>query len=124
MSPEMQVLMISAITISILHTLAGPDHYLPFIVLSRSKKWSLRKTITWTILCGCGHVVSSVLLGLGAALLGWSLSSAEWLNSIRGGIAGWCLFSFGLIYVIIGIIHLNKNRSHKHFDVYDDNVFV
>src|SRR4051794_5863373 len=95
---EQQILIVTAIGISFLHTVAGPDHYVPFIALSRARGWSLSKTILWTLICGCGHVWSSVLLGLGGAALGWSLSKIGWFESIRGGLAGWILLGFGLLY--------------------------
>ena len=120
MSPETYILLITAITISFLHTVAGPDHYLPFVALSKARGWSVSRTIFWTIICGCGHVWSSVLLGLGGAAIGWSLSSVKWLQSIRGGLAAWCLLIFGLIYFVAGLIRAKQNRSHKHFDIYQD----
>jgi hypothetical protein len=120
MSPELQILILTAITISCLHTLAGPDHYLPFIALARTRGWSFRKTVWWTVVCGCGHVWSSVLLGLGGAAIGWSLSKAGWLQSVRGSLAGWGLIFFGLIYCTWGIIRAGKGTSHKHFDIGND----
>jgi hypothetical protein len=70
MQSEMEILIIAAITVAGLHTLTGPDHYLPFIALSKSRNWSVSKTIGWTIICGSGHVLSSVLLGLGRRCIG------------------------------------------------------
>jgi hypothetical protein len=125
MSPELEVLMIAAITISFLHTVAGPDHYLPFIALSKARGWKFSKTLMWTVICGCGHVWSSVVLGCGGAALGWSLSKVKWLESVRGGLAGWTLLGFGLVYCIWGIARAQQNRRHKHFDVYEDgSVYV
>lgn len=120
MSIELDILITTAITIACLHTVTGPDHYLPFIALSKSRGWSFGKTLMWTILCGCGHVWSSVLLGLGGAALGWSISKIGWLENIRGGIAGWVLLLFGLIYGIWGLYRAFKNNPHKHFDTYED----
>ncbi len=97
MQTEIEVLMVAAITISCLHTITGPDHYVPFIALSKSRGWSFSKTLSWTIICGCGHVWSSVLLGLGGAAIGWSLSKVGWFENIRGGIAGWALVGFVLL---------------------------
>src|SRR5678810_673966 len=99
MPPEMQSLVITAISIACLHTLTGPDHYLPFIALSKARGWNLGKTIGWTITCGLGHVLSSVVLGLGGAALGWSLSKISRLENLRGGIAGWVMLLFGLLYM-------------------------
>lgn len=122
---EMQLLIIAAISVACLHTATGPDHYLPFIALSKSRGWSFKKTLGWTLLCGCGHVWSSVLLGLGGAALGWSLSKVSWLQNVRGGLAGWALLAFGLCYGIWGLIRAYKNNPHKHFDIYDDgSVYV
>jgi sulfite exporter TauE/SafE len=119
MSPDVQLLLLSAITISFLHTLAGPDHYLPFIALSKARGWTVGRTLFWTVVCGCGHVWSSVVLGLGGAALGWSLSKISWLEEIRGGVAGWMLLLFGLLYMLWGLQRAAQNRRHKHFDQYE-----
>jgi len=125
MQAELQILLITAVSIACLHTITGPDHYLPFIALSKARGWSFGKTLMWTIICGCGHVWSSVLLALGGAAIGWSLSKLSWLENIRGGIAGWILLLFGLIYGIWGLIRAYQNRPHKHFDTYENgNVYV
>jgi len=121
MSTEMQLLLTAAMSIAFLHTVTGPDHYLPFIALSKSRGWSLGRTIFWTMLCGAGHVWSSVLLGLGGAAIGWSLSKVSWLENVRGGIAGWVMLSFGLLYGIWGLYRAYKNNPHKHFDLGDNN---
>jgi sulfite exporter TauE/SafE len=120
MPSEMMLLIIAAVTIAFLHTLSGPDHYLPFIALSKSLDWSMYKTIKWTIICGLGHIASSVLLGLGGAALGWSLSSVKWMENIRGGIAGWMMLLFGIIYGGWGLYRAYKNNPHKHFDLEED----
>lgn len=120
MQAEIEVLMIAAVSIACLHTITGPDHYLPFIALSKSRGWSFTKTISWTIICGCGHVWSSVLLALGGAAIGWSLSKVSWLENVRGGIAGWALVGFGALYAIWGLIKAKQGSRHKHFDIYDD----
>lgn len=118
MNPEIEILTIAAITIACLHTLSGPDHYLPFIALSKSRGWSFRRTLWWTVICGCGHVWSSVLLGLGGAAIGWSLSKITWLENTRGGLAGWALLVFGFFYGAWGLLKARQNVRHKHFDGY------
>lgn len=120
MPTETTILLLTAVGIACLHTLAGPDHYLPFIVLSRSRNWSLPRTIFWTLVCGCGHVFSSVLLALTGAAIGWSLSKLSYLETVRGGLAGWALLFFGLLYGIWGLVQVQRGRAHKHFDIQDD----
>ena len=122
---DLQLLLFAAITIALLHTLSGPDHYLPFIAISKAKKWSIQKTVLWTLICGCGHVWSSVLLAMAGAAIGWSLSSVKWMESIRGSFAGWGLFIFGCLYAIWGMIRARRMQRHKHFDVDEDgSVYV
>lgn len=120
MPGEMQVLLVTALGIACLHTVMGPDHYIPFIALSKSRGWSFGKTLAWTIVCGCGHVWSSVLLGLAGAAAGWSLSKISWLEGIRGNFASWLLLIVGFLYGLWGLIRAFQNRPHKHFDSYED----
>src|SRR3954471_15265739 len=105
MQADIEVLMVTAVSIACLHTITGPDHYLPFVALSKSRGWSFGRTIFWTITCGCGHVWSSVLLGLGGAAIGWSLAKISWLENVRGGVAGWALVAFGICYATWGLIN-------------------
>ena len=124
MTSELITLMLSTVAISCLHTATGPDHYLPFIVLSRSQKWSITKTITITVACGFGHILSSVAVGLVGVVLGWHLSNLDWFEGHRGNIAAWCLLGFGVVYLLYGLWKAGKNKPHKHFDVMDEDVYV
>lgn len=117
-------LALTAITIAFFHTAAGPDHYLPFVVLSRSRGWSMMKTMTLTVLCGFGHVFSSIILGLIGVFMGWQMSEISFLQDIRGGLSSWALLIFGLVYLVWGIYKARQNQAHKHFDVVEDDVYV
>lgn len=124
MTTEIGALIFSAIAISFLHTASGPDHYLPFIVLARSRKWSLYKTMMLTIVCGLGHILSSVLIGALSVVFSWQLAKLEWFQDIRSDFASWALVLFGLLYFAWGLWKAYANRPHKHFDVYDSDVYV
>lgn len=120
MSNELTILMTTAASIGFFHTLFGPDHYLPFIVMAQSGKWSLRKTFIITFLCGLGHVMSSIVLGLIGVFLGIAVSKLEIIEGFRGNLAAWALISFGLIYFIWGIQRAVRNKPHKHFHNHED----
>jgi ABC-type nickel/cobalt efflux system permease component RcnA len=120
MSNELLILLSAAASIGFFHTLLGPDHYLPFIVMNRAGKWSLRKTVSITALCGIGHVLSSILLGIIGIALGIALSEVEAVESFRGGIAAWALIAFGLVYFVWGIRRALRNKPHKHLHVHED----
>ncbi|WEK21720.1 MAG: hypothetical protein P0Y49_11305 [Candidatus Pedobacter colombiensis] len=124
MTSTLLTLSITAITISFFHTASGPDHYLPFIVLSRSRKWSMPKTISLTVICGFGHILSSVLLGLFGVFLGWQLNRITWFQDIRANVSSWALLGFGLLYLLYGLRQAYLNKPHKHFDVMGEDVYV
>ncbi|MCW4043142.1 MAG: hypothetical protein NWE90_05410, partial [Candidatus Bathyarchaeota archaeon] len=85
----------TAATIGFVHTVLGPDHYLPFIVISRARNWSLPKTLLISFFCGLGHVLSSVVLGFVGIALGVAVLRLETVESFRGGAAAWLLIGFG-----------------------------
>jgi sulfite exporter TauE/SafE len=114
MDNSIALLSIAAISIGFMHTLLGPDHYLPFIVLSEAKKWSLRKTAIITFVCGIGHVLSSVILGLIGIAVGIEVKKLVAVESFRGNIAAWIIIAFGLVYIVISIRNLLKNKKHSH----------
>jgi ABC-type nickel/cobalt efflux system permease component RcnA len=104
----------TAVTIGFVHTLIGPDHYLPFIVMGEARAWSIKKTMFITFLCGVGHVLSSVVVGLIGIAAGLSLAKLEFFESFRGNIAAWLLIAFGLVYMLISIRALYRRKSHMH----------
>jgi sulfite exporter TauE/SafE len=122
MSQELSVLVFSAASIGFIHTILGPDHYLPFIVMAKSGQWSLRKTTLITFLCGLGHVLSSVILGFIGIGLGIAVTNLEAVESFRGNIAAWGLIFFGLIYFIWGIRQAVLNKPHQHVHIHGDNI--
>jgi nickel/cobalt transporter (NicO) family protein len=114
MDQTITLLSVTAVTLGFLHTLLGPDHYLPFIVLSQAKNWSVRKTMIITFLCGVGHVLSSVILGLIGIGVGISVNKLVSVESFRGNIAGWLFIAFGLVYIVISVRNLVKKHRHTH----------
>jgi len=120
MTKEMMALYVTAASIGFFHTLLGPDHYLPFTVMSKARNWNLSKTALITFLCGLGHVLSSVVLGLIGIGFGIGVMKLEALEAFRGNIAAWVLIGFGFMYFIWGIRNAIRNRSHKHVHVHVD----
>lgn len=111
---ELYLLYASAASLGFVHTILGPDHYLPFIVLSKARKWSSNKTMWITFLSGIGHVGSSILIGMIGIALGISLNKLEYVEAFRGEIVGWMLFAFGILYTIYGIYKYLKSSHHFH----------
>jgi sulfite exporter TauE/SafE len=119
-SHEIAALAITAGSLGFLHTVLGPDHYLPFIVMARARSWSTTKTTWITVLCGIGHVGSSILLGLIGVALGLAVSGLSAAESARGSVAAWALMAFGLVYLVWGLRRAVRNRPHVHWHDHGD----
>lgn len=116
-----QILLLgTAASIGVVHTLIGPDHYLPFITLARARRWSMVRTISVTLASGLGHVAGSILLGALGIGLGWALGGLERFEALRGEMAGWLLLGFGLAYFVWGLRQAYKNRPHSHVHFHAD----
>ena len=118
MNAELSALVITAASIGFLHTLLGPDHYLPFIMMSWARKWSRTKTLVITFLCGLGHIASSIILGMIGVSLGIAVNKLELIESSRGNIAAWLLIAFGLVYLVWGLRRAYKNKPHVHTHIH------
>jgi nickel/cobalt exporter len=114
MTAELNALIILAASIGFFHTLFGPDHYLPFVMMSWSRGWSGVKTTLITFLCGLGHIGSSVVLGLIGVSVGIAINKLEFVEGFRGNLAAWLLIAFGLVYFVWGLRRAYRNRPHVH----------
>lgn len=120
MNHALIIILFSTLSIGFIHTLIGPDHYVPFIMLSKSRNWSMPKTLIITAACGTGHVLSAVVLGLAAALLGSAIIPLEFIETVRGEIAAWFLTAFGFAYCVWGIRSAIRNTQHSHRHIHID----
>lgn len=112
-------ILLTAASLGFIHTVLGPDHYIPFVALSKARGWSSSRTALITFLCGLGHVLSSVLIGFAGIALGTAVSHLEWLEGLRGDAAGWLLLSFGLAYMAWGIKKAARGEKHAHLHSHD-----
>jgi len=120
MTPDLIALTATAATIGFLHTLAGPDHYLPFLVMAKARRWSTGKTIAITALCGLGHVGSSILIGGIGIAFGLGVAKLEAFEGVRGNLAAWLFIVFGLGYFLWGLARGLKKGGHHHVHVHPD----
>lgn len=114
------VLLATTAGVAVVHTLAGPDHYLPFIAMGRARRWSTRRTVAWTSLCGAGHVASSIVIAAGAVVLGYGLERVELIEEFRGSLAAWLMIAFGAVYFAWGLTRAFRGRSHAHAHAHED----
>jgi len=114
MTQELWLLAVTAAGLGFTHTLLGPDHYIPFVALAQVRHWRITKTLLITLLCGLGHVGSSLALGFGGVALGSAVFSIEAVEALRGDLAAWLLIAFGLAYMLWGLRQAYRRRPHTH----------
>jgi sulfite exporter TauE/SafE len=120
---DLIILIISAASLGIFHTITGPDHYLPFIVMARARDWSRSKTLMITVACGAGHVASSVIIGFFGLALGVVVSKLTFIEGFRGNVAAWMLIGFGLAYAVWGLHRALRKKKHTHNHVHESGEY-
>lgn len=119
-APDLSLLVFTAASIGFIHTLLGPDHYLPFVALSKARRWSTSRTAGVTLACGVGHVLSSIVIGAVGIAAGSAIDHLVHIESFRGDVAAWLLFGFGLAYMAWGVKRAWRGESHSHVHVHAD----
>ena len=121
MTPEGLALCVTAVTVGAVHTILGPDHYVPFAAMARAGDWSLGKTLRVTAACGLAHVAGSVGIGLVGLALGVAVMRLETIESIRGEIAAWLMIGFGLATMTWGLVRAARSHHpHAHVHAHAD----
>jgi len=120
-------LVLAAAGVAITHTLLGPDHYLPFVMLARARGWSLTRTMVVTAICGLGHVASSIVIGGIGIVAGAAVAKIEGIEGGRGDLAAWALVAFGVAYGLWGARRalrssrgIEPHTHHGHVHVHKD----
>jgi len=89
------ILLGTAVSTALLHTLI-PDHWIPFVLAGRARGWSAGYTAAVSGISALVHAALSLLLALGAGLVGREAAAA--LGETLETSAGVLLILFGLVY--------------------------
>jgi len=113
MNTTLIMLWITAFLTAVIHTITGPDHYLPFIAIAKSRNFSLKKTLLCTFVCGLGHIGSALLIALAFLCFSRRLGKENflWIENNRGDIAAYALIGLGAAYLLWALRH---RWQHKH----------
>lgn len=100
-------IIIGAFILSIIHALI-PNHWLPFVVIGKSERWSLTQTIGGTGIAGFFHILSSITVGI---LIGWAgytlfLSYEPMIRIVAPSV----LLVIGAIFIYLDL----KKGHHRH----------
>lgn len=99
----MESLLIASILIAVLHTLANPSHYLPFVALGKAYKWGAIKSALAAAFCGLGHIVGfGVFAFLGIVVAEGIKTSSDFSDKFEN-LGKWIFLIFGIAYCAYGL---------------------
>lgn len=109
---------LTGFTVAFFHA-AIPTHWLPFVLVSRTRHWSRTKTLGVALFAGLGHVALTTVLGLLIAWFGFQLD--EEIGHAFGPVAGGILILIGAYFLWrqmrgAGICHHAMPGSEHHAD--------
>ena len=106
----MDSLFLGSLTLSLLHALI-PSHWLPFVTIGKTERWSYRQTLTVTAIAGLAHTISTTMLGVLVSLAGWQL--ADNYHDLSERAIPLLLLALGLWYLMQ---HIRHRHVHDHID--------
>ena len=89
--------LVATILLALIHG-SIPNHWLPFIALSRAEKWSTKKLLIIISIGAIFHSLSTALLGFFISYFGYYISSISQLEKI---LPTFFMVFLGMIYLII-----------------------
>ncbi len=109
------LLFLSSCSTAVIHALI-PDHWLPFVLMSRVERWSERRAAALTGLAGILHVLMTMLAGALTILAGTKAveNLAARTGRSLGFLGGSLLVAFGVIYGIWR--HRREASAHARND--------
>lgn len=105
----MLILALTAGFVGFVHSLA-PGHWLPIVLMVKSRKWGDREAVLGALVAAAGHVVTSGGLGILALLLGNAFFKDHLFELEEH--AGAILVVFGLLYA--GYARTRHRHCHGH----------
>ncbi len=104
-------ILIGSFALSIVHALI-PNHWIPFVAIGKTEKWSRKETLIVTAIAGIAHTASTILIGIIIGIVGYRLSSTyEFITHI---VAPIILVGLGCAYLIIDV---KGSLGHQHLEI-------
>ncbi|MBS2545549.1 hypothetical protein KGQ19_01570 [Catenulispora sp. NL8] len=89
-----------------------PDHWMPLAVLSRTRRYSTRRTVRLSLAAGVTHVLVSLLLG--AVLIVVGLQFRDTVSRHTDLVIGGILLVTGLVFLAMELGGRGHGHSHGH----------
>jgi len=110
------VVVAGSAVVGVIHALL-PDHWVPFVVLSKARRWDLRRSLTAVVAGGLAHLASTAALGLLLAILG--ARAIERIGPAAELTGAGILAVFGVVLSLRGMKAARKG-GHRHEELPSD----
>ena len=104
---------IGSLILSLIHV-AIPNHWIPLIAISKTEKWTVRESLSATVITGLAHTLSTLLIGVFVGLIGIKLANSYSL--IMDYIAPSILLGIGVLYIFLDLKNHKHHHHHDHFE--------
>jgi len=115
-------LVLTTVITAVVHTLI-PDHWLPFVLVARAERWTVRRTLTLVSASALLHVMVSIALALVVVLAGMGAERAvTGLAERLESLTAWVLILFGTVYggwFLLKGGHVHSFGIHPHHNPED-----
>lgn len=101
----------SAALVGFLHSLA-PGHWLPVVLLAKSRRWDLRTALLGAFTAASGHILISILVGAASLLIGSQVFDGIEEDAERWG--AYLLIGFGVVYALVSYFRHSHCHGHTH----------
>jgi nickel/cobalt transporter (NicO) family protein len=89
-----------------------PDHWMPLAVLSRTRRYTTRRTVRLSLAAGVAHVVVSLVLGGVLVVVGLQLRDT--VSRHADGVIGGILLVTGMVFLAMELV--GRGHGHSHDD--------
>lgn len=115
-------ILVAAVSLATLHALI-PSHWLAFVLVAKSQRWTVTRTLTVTSLAGAGHIAVTTVLGVGIAALGKGASEVipHEIEHIAASILLILLGGWYVLPTLLGRSHRHHHGEHHPHDVDKDH---
>ncbi len=110
----MMILALSAASVGLFHSLS-PGHWLPVVLMAKSRKWSLKTSIFGALVAASGHILLSILLAVASIFIEFRFLS-DYENEIER-YAGLALVALGIFYAGIALFTHHRCHGHSHHGI-------
>ncbi len=98
---------IGSLALSLIHA-AIPNHWIPLVAIGKTEKWTMKETLSATLIIGFAHTLSTILIGIIVGFIGIRLANIY--SSLMTYISPSILIAMGTVYIFLDL----KNNLHHH----------